>query len=301
MKINETLQQLKLLFVNPVLDKEYRLRMRSIRSMWTLFFYLIAIGLFSTATFLVMGVANDFSRIYMNEMNKIIFIVLSFAQLGLVSFMAPGLTAGVISGEREKQTLNLLLTTQQSSTTIIVSKLFTSLSFMMLIVFSTLPIYGIVFLYGGISPTQLLAVFAFYLFLMLVIGSFGIMFSTLFNRTMQAVIVTYGIVLFMFIGTGALFLIVGNMLDAFYSRSSYLNHSWIYHILAFNPGVAMYSIFEADLYNEILGGTTSGNSNSWIKYVPMWLEFVIIYTVISILAVWTAIVKLRPTMKKRKA
>jgi len=298
MKLNQALTQLKLVFVNPVLDKEYRLRMRSARSMWTIFFYLFAIGLFSTATFLIMGAGNDTLFSY-NNYNKVMFIVLSFAQLGLVSFMAPGLTAGAVSGEREKQTLNLLLTTQQSSMTIIISKLFSSLSFMMLIVFSTLPIYGIVFLYGGISPSQLFAVFLFYLFLMLVIGSIGIMFSTIFQRTMQAVIVTYGVVLFMFIGTGALFLILANVLDIFSGRANFSNYAWIYHILALNPGVAMYSIFEAGLYQEIFGVNSTSFLSKWINYVPMWLEFVIIYALISILALRRAIVKLRPRMKKR--
>ncbi|MBO1914210.1 hypothetical protein J4G37_56505, partial [Microvirga sp. 3-52] len=59
-----------------------------------------------------------------------LFTLLSFIQLGLVLFISPGLTAGVISTEREKQTLPILLTTSQSSFQIILGKLLSSIAFL---------------------------------------------------------------------------------------------------------------------------------------------------------------------------
>lgn len=294
-------QTVKQFFLNPVIDKEYRLRMRTAKAMWTLLAYLIAMGLFAGVIFSIVGISSG-RNAYDNEFSGIAFIVLSFAQLGLIAFMSPGLTAGVISSEREKQTLNLLLTTQQSSFTIIVSKLLSSISFMLLIVFASLPLYGIVFLYGGISPDQLLYVFAFFIFNMLVFGSIGIMFSTLFKRTMLAVIVTYGIVLFMFAGTGVIFLLFYSGFNNYiYSGSSSqtVDFSWILHFLAINPGFALYSVFDTgDWYLSIvnMGGTTN---KGFFHYIPFWLEYVIFYTILLVLAIITAINKLRP-LKKAK-
>lgn len=122
-----------------------------------------------------------------------LFMMLSFVQMALISFVAPGLTAGVISGERERQTLNILLTTQQSSTSIIIGKLVSSLAFLMLIVLATLPLYSLVFLFGGISPQQLLQTFGLFVVTMFILGSMGVFFSTLIRKTMIAMITTYGL------------------------------------------------------------------------------------------------------------
>jgi len=299
--MSNVLAHMKQLFINPVLDKEYRLRMRSAKSMWTLLCYLFAIGLFATATFFVSGIDSNGAGLYTNNYNEILFIVMSFAQLGLIAFMAPGLTAGVISGEREKQTLNLLLTTQQSSVSIIISKLISSLSFMFLIVFSTLPIYGIVFLYGGVSPSQLFAVFGFFIFNMLIFGGFGILFSTLFKRTMLSVIVTYGIVLFMFAGTGIIFLIcitaMGRHIISSATVPAYVD--WVIHILAFNPAFALFSIFEPETYKDILN-RVSTTQKGFYDYIPIWLEYMMIYSVVLVICIWRAVRKLRPLARKKK-
>src|SRR5690606_7295818 len=126
-----------------------------------------------------------------------------------------------------------------SSLTIIVSKLLGSIGYMILIVFASLPLYGIVFLYGGISPDQLLAVFGFFIYNMLLFGSFGILFSTIFKRTMISVIVTYGVILFMFAGTGVLFLLFLTLFNEYTGGVATSDFSWILHFLAINPGFAL--------------------------------------------------------------
>lgn len=286
--------------INPVLNKEFRLRMRTPRSMWTLFFYLFAIGLMALSAIYLTQVLSGGGRVFDPESSKVLFYFLSMAQLGLIAFMAPGLTAGVVSGEREKQTLNLLLTTQQSSTTIILSKLVSSLSFMVLIVISTIPVYSMVFLYGGISPKQLLLVFLFYLFMMFVLGSFGIMFSTLFKRTMLSVIVTYGVTLFMFAGTAILFFVlVGAMESMRAGVPSASSYSWLGHVIAWNPAAALYSILDPEITEQAYSaGVYSSSGTSKKNFIALWQEFILIYTVLSGLALWLAIRKLRPRLKK---
>lgn len=297
----QPLQLMKQFFMNPVIDKEYRLRMRTSRSMWTLLAYLIAMGLFAGVIFSIVGMDMR-NAIYSSGYTGITFIVMSFAQLGLIAFMSPGLTAGVISSEREKQTLNLLLTTQQTSFTIIVSKLISSISFMLLIVFSTLPLYGIVFLYGGIAPTQLLSIFAFFIFNMIVFGAFGVLFSTIFKRTMIAVIVTYGVVLFMFVGTGVFYLLFSFGFNSYAYTGGSSNpgdYSWILHFLAINPAFAMYSILDGgDWYLSLVNSTNA--SKTIFEYVPFWLEYGIFYTVLLVLALYGAIRKLRPVKRNKK-
>lgn len=125
------------------------------------------------------------------------FIFLAVVQLALILFITPGLTAGVISSERERQTLNILLTTSQSSTNIIFGKLISSISYLLLLVVASLPLYSIVFLFGGISPAQLLMVLGFNVFTVIVYGSIGVLFSTLVRKTIAAMVTTYGVTLFL--------------------------------------------------------------------------------------------------------
>ncbi|WP_138751500.1 ABC transporter permease [Paenibacillus sinopodophylli] len=282
--------------INPVLNKEFKLRMRTPKAMWTLFFYLFAIGLMAFSAIYIVEINTGGSRSFNPEQSKVLFYFLSFAQLGLIAFMAPGLTAGVISGEREKQTLNLLLTTQQSSATIVLSKLVSSLGFMVLIVVSTIPVYSMVFLYGGISPKQLILVFLFYLFVMLVLGSFGILFSSMFKRTMVSVIVSYGVTLFIFGGTALIYVVLMSTTDRFYTYNAN-TYSWIGHVLAWNPAGALYSILDPEFTDQayrIYGQPIATNKQP----LALWKEFMMIYTCLSILALWLGIRSLRPRMKK---
>lgn len=226
-------------WINPVIDKEFRLRMRTPRSAVSLMLYILVLGLVAMGfIYVTMYLNNGNTQRFNSSVGRTMFYVLSFAQLILIAFMAPALTAGVISTEREKQTLNMLLTTQQSSATIVLSKLFSSLSFMFLIMLATMPIYSIVFLYGGISLSQLLSIFLFYVFVMLLLGSLGVMFSTIFKKTMISIIVTYGVGLFIFIVTGLLYLFFLSITSRSFSSSpTPPAYSWVGYILGLNQAV----------------------------------------------------------------
>ncbi|OWA34456.1 hypothetical protein B9G55_19370 [Saccharibacillus sp. O16] len=291
------------LWINPVLDKEFRLRMRTPRSFFAILGYVLVLGLLaigfiyvttiSTSQGMQSGVRFDPST------SRMLFYVLSIAQLVLIAFMTPALTAGVISGEREKQTLNILLTTQQTSSAIIFSKLISSLAFMVLVVLATLPVYSIVFLYGGISPSQLMLVFLFYLFTMLLLGALGIMCSTMFKRTIVAVIMTYGMALFIFVVTGVAYLMSMAVVQrTYYSSVTPPDYSWVGFILGLNPVGAMVSIFEPNISKEAFLVSSANLQNQ--APISLWLEFILVYTVVIALALWVAIRRIRPVGRRRE-
>lgn len=288
--------------INPMLDKEFRLRMRTPRSMFALLFYVLALGVFAMGyIYVTTGMFGSGSARFDPEVSRIMFYFLSIGQLVLIAFMTPGLTAGVISGEREKQTLNILLTTQQSSSTIILSKLVSSLSFMTLIVISTLPIYSIVFLYGGISPKQLMLVFLFYVFIMLLLGSLGILFSTLFKRTVVAIIVTYGVGGVIFLGTGLIYILAMSISQRNYYQVTPVvsDYSWTGYILGLNPAGALISIFEDGFSKEVFRVHGPGAATASAP-IELWQEFLIVYTLIIVGALWLSIRKIRPIARKHK-
>lgn len=268
--------------INPVLEKEFRLRMRTFRAPLSVSFYVLAIALLAFG-FIYVAIGASTPGSFNPQRSRELFYFISGAQLVLIAFMTPGLTAGVISGEREKQTLNILLTTQQSSTAIVFSKLFASLSFMVLLIVATIPVYSIVFLFGGISPAQLAGVFVFYLFVMVVLGSFGVFFSTLLRKTMVSVIVTYGVVLAMFGFTG--------LLAIFLHEALFRGSPIAGYVLGLNPMGALISILSSDFSRDVFNRKSD---------LQLWYIFVAVYTVVSALLLWLSVRYLRPVVRRRR-
>ncbi|GED14918.1 ABC transporter permease [Aneurinibacillus migulanus] len=176
--------------INPVLTKEFRIRMRSNKTPWIITFYLITLGL----VLFLMLYAELSNQSYWSSNFYNIFITMSLLQYGLIIFATPGLTAGAICGERERQTLPILLTTNLSSLQIVLGKWISALSFMLLLVFASLPLYGAIMLFGGVAFTQIVEIFGVYLVTMLSIGAVGICVSVLTKRTGVAAVVTYSLV-----------------------------------------------------------------------------------------------------------
>ncbi|MFJ8266341.1 ABC transporter permease [Peribacillus asahii] len=275
--------------MNPVLNKEFKLRFRSLKSFLGVLFYVLAIGIVVIGMIFVqqlgsMGGVNP-------EQSRELFMILAVLQFALIIFITPGLTAGVISSERERQTLNILLTTSQSSSSIIIGKLVSSVAFLLLLIIASLPLYSIVFLYGGISPRELLMVFALNVFTVFVIGSLGVMFSTFIRKTIAAMVTTYGVMLFLVGGTGFLALIATSFTQMSQTGTPTTN-ILVYLFSMFNAPITLVNLFEPSIAEEI--ARMSGVS------FPLWIAHLISYTLIFITAIVLSVRKLRPKMKAKK-
>jgi ABC-2 type transport system permease protein len=281
---------MKNLVVNPVLNKEFKLRFRSFKSYLGVLFYLLALGLIIVGFIFIESLSNNMQGFFKPEQSRTMFMVLSILQLGLILFITPGLTAGVISSERERQTLNIMLTTTQSSSSIILSKLISSISYLILLIAASLPLYSFVFLFGGVSPGQLLTTMGFYLFTILVYGSIGVLFSTLIRKTIVSMVTTYGVTLFLAGGTAFLALIFMQLTNAYGYTGTQPTNPLAYFPAMLNPVIILMSTFEPEMTNEITRSTG-------IEF-PLWMSYLISYTLIFIGAVLLSIKKLRPNMKK---
>ncbi|WP_078380293.1 ABC transporter permease [Sutcliffiella halmapala] len=282
---------MKAQITNPMLNKEFKLRFRSFKSFLGVFFYLAVLGMIALF-FIYMETRYSSMGMFRPENSKNMFMLLAFVQLALIFFMTPGLTAGVISSEREKQTLNILLTTQQSSTSIIISKLASSLSFLLLIVVSSLPLYSIVFLFGGISPKLLFMTFGIYLITMITLGSIGVFFSTFIRKTIVAMICTYGVAFFLAAGTAVLTLFMVSFFQYGMGGMQPSTNPAPYFVAMLNPFVLLMTAFEPSVEMELHQIT------GW--EISLGVGFIISYIAISILLVLISIKKLRPNMRPRK-
>lgn len=238
--------------INPVYQKELKTSVRSVRTAVILLGYNAILALFGLFAFYVTfeydsryGGTVDYSSILQ------IYAIITAAEFGLVLFTVPALTAASISGEREKQTLEILLTTKLTPFQIILGKLASSISMMILLAVSSLPVLAIVFTIGGITLRDFLVFMLLIVVTAVFVGSIGIFFSTLFKKTTSATVTTYGVLLFLGIGTLAILWAIRLVIELKMNESAaggivYQTPdagNWIL-ILLINPGVTFFSMIE---------------------------------------------------------
>jgi hypothetical protein len=98
--------------------------------------------------------------------------MLFWVQLVLLAMLSPALTTSAVSGERERQSFEMLLTTHLAPAELIFGKFGFAASFIMLSLFSTIPLEAIVFFLGGVSLTS-------FLYAKLILLGFGVLTSLL--------------------------------------------------------------------------------------------------------------------------
>lgn len=126
--------------------------------------------------------------------------VVAFVLL-LVLFITPGYAASQISGERERRTLGLLQITLIGPFGIVAGKLGSSVAWLLLLIVAAVPIGATGFFLGGVGLTDLVGAVGVTLFVAVAIAAVGIGISSLVRRTTAAIVVTYGLVLFLLFGS----------------------------------------------------------------------------------------------------
>lgn len=265
---------------NPVLIKEMRQRFRTFRTPLIISLYLLVIGGLCLGYIYMKWI--NMPGYYQPGMSRELFITLSLAQLGLIAFVIPGLTAGSISSEREKQTLSVLLVTRLSPMGIVLGKMVSSCSFMVLILLATLPLYNIIILYGGFSPLQLAGVFAFYLVTLITFGSVGMACSSFFRKTGTSTVVSYGVVFVIMVGTILLGVFIQEVTRV--SGAARLPVPLAAQILQdLNPPMVLL---------RLLG--EKGMEPVRDLWLPYWGIYTVFYLLISAALIWLSAGKLKP-------
>jgi len=122
----------------------------------------------------------------------------------LIMVLAPAFTTGAISLEREKQTLDLLVTTPLSTLGMVVGKLISALSYVFLLIIASIPLASLVFVFGAVGPEDLVRGYLVLFAVAFGMGALGLFISALTKRTQTATVLTYVLVLTLTVGTVAL-------------------------------------------------------------------------------------------------
>lgn len=218
---------MKRLKINPVYKKELWTGTRSIKIAFTLLAYNGLLALIGLVALYALFENARYGGMDHGDI-LVVYAILTIMEFGLILFVIPAYTASAIAGERERQTLEILLTTTMKPRQIIWGKLLSSISTVLLLVFSSLPVLSLVFTIGGVSVGDMMEYVLLIIVTAVYAGSFGLLFSVLFKRTTISTVFTYGMLLFLGGGTLAvlmvIYLLVGQYLDAQYYAGLIANH-----------------------------------------------------------------------------
>jgi ABC-type transport system involved in multi-copper enzyme maturation permease subunit len=179
--------------------KELRGRMRGRRAFVILTLYLLFLAGFAWAweliaerTYANSGSLYGGSAAFASSLvGQEIFGALLVIETLLVVFLAPAFTAGAISLEREKQTLDMLAATPISSLAIVIGKLLSALTYVFILIVASIPLTAMVFVFGGIGPDEVLRGYVVLFASAIGLGSLGLFISALMQRTQAATVVTF--------------------------------------------------------------------------------------------------------------
>lgn len=276
---------------NPIIKKELMLGARTIKLPIALMFYSgtmagISIFILMSATHFSELTGGYYWRRNLVEFDGLVtgFIILAIIQLVMICIIIPELTASSIAGERERQTLDIMLTAPISPLSIVMGKLGASICNVFLFVVSSLPAMAIPFLYGGIQWEYLGVFLAAMMCIAFFTGAIGVWCSAVYKKTIIAVIMTMAVELLFYIGTLAVVVAVYyyKYMQMMESNSviglSGIRMGWIPVILLFNPAIGFIdaivgSCSGTSIINSLLGGSFVGKmsmASGMEKLLPYW-------------------------------
>ena len=283
---------------NPVILKELRGRMRGGQAFVLLTIYLGLIAMFILFVYSVISPAYSyaFDASARQDAGKAIFGTVVLLELLLVSFIAPGLTAGAITSEREHQTYELLRTTLLSARSLVLGKLGSAFAYIFLLILTAVPLQSLAFLLGGVGLGELIVSELMLVVTAVFFCTLGIFFSSLVKRTLAATVSSYAAILFSFLVIVFIFMLIAytealsynSMLEQF---TEYILGIVIWALVSTNPLMAAIISEVILVEDQNLFYTTSqmfGSSGPAFLPSP-WIIYVLFYTGFTLLLIFFSI------------
>jgi len=187
---------------NPVMVKEIRTRMRGNRAFLLVTIHLVLLSIVvGLAYYLLMTSMSNIGlvqqRVYLG---KAVFGLVVWIELVTVSFIAPALTSGAISTERERQTYDLLRVTLLPARSLVLGKYASGVIFIFLLLFTSIPMQSPAFLIGGVTPQEIIISILILSVSAIALCAIGVFFSAFLSRTMVSTVLSFAVATFLVFG-----------------------------------------------------------------------------------------------------
>lgn len=184
---------------SPIIKKDLKVISRSMKFSWGLFAYMIALSITFFLTMSVSSISYSYGMIksktdlYSGYIS--FFPVVGIVQLIIIALIVPIITASAISGERERKTMDVLLTTTITEPQIIYGKIGSAVVRVMIFVVVSVPLMSVSFIVGGLSWLALFEYILLAFIFACVTGSVGILCSSICKKSITSIILSYVIYL----------------------------------------------------------------------------------------------------------
>ena len=179
--------------LNPILSFSATRRMRSFRTLLIAGVWLLV--MLGTALFMMGRLFGADASIYALRSGVSCYQLLIIVQFVLIILVAPAMTSGAIAGERERQTLELLLVTNTRSFRIVWGKAMESFAMLALLIVCGLPVMCLTLIAGAVTLPQILAGELFLLVMAFAAVCVGVLSSAIARSTVGSSILSYVILL----------------------------------------------------------------------------------------------------------
>jgi ABC-2 type transport system permease protein len=215
--------------LNPLLIKELRGHMRGARAFVVLTVYLLLLSCFTSIIYYayiadggVPGGGPD-----MAYLGQGIFVTVVLLEIFTVTAITPAFTAGAISGERERQTYELLRTTLLPARSVVSGKLTAALTYTLLLILTAVPLQSLAFVLGGVVVEELALALVILVVTAFAFAAIGIFFSSLVRTTRAATSLSYAAVFLTTIGLPVVLLILAAVAEPWMYGFSGSTTPWI--------------------------------------------------------------------------
>ncbi len=233
----------------------------------------------------------------------VLFVTMAIIEFCIIALITPITTANLISGEIERQTFDILLTTPMTPFSIVFGKVATSVARILLYVIGSIPIMSLSFIMGGLS-WSILFWFLFYVTIFTFFaGSIGVLCSSFTKKSVSAEISAFGF--YGLFGLGTFIPMIADVING-KGEPSFFSFACLF----FNPALTIEEFFMLSLGNESLFGSNKGYTSAVYntKTIPNFFvsdhNFLIISTIViilvTILLMYIAARRINPLYAKQK-
>ena len=284
--------------VNPVLRNETKIAVRSIKFTLMILAYVAVLAI---AVMIYYNVIN--SEAFYNGLNlkssTNFYVVMAVVQAALLFSIVPSLSSTAICSEREKQTLDILLSTKLTPLQIIIGKISSSSLRVIILIISMMPLYAVGSLMGGIKISYILQLILFFIINTIFMASIGVFISTCVKTSKVSTTLTYLLIVFIYLGVIAIaFGILAFSIYQYYNANNLTSYMpTISPIIYISPVIGFISLLlnQVGIGMEVNTIFTEFGFSVYSEYIS-----ILIQLVLSVIFIYLAKIKLNPLNKRSK-
>ncbi len=269
--------------LNPVLRREIQTSLRNWKVYAAIVFYVVALAAVAAVVFWT-EIYNSYDFSFDPAAINALYALMAVMQLFLIIVIVPAITGGSISGERERQTFDLLLVSKMKPVSIITGKLLASIGIVLIMIIASMPVFALAIQFGGAKVLDVVLLMLYFVATAVCLGSVSILLSSVIKRSAVSMVVVYIVCAFLIVGTVILYMLFS---DYYWMMNRVYPPVVLYWItMITNPLMSVFAVIDSQInigLSEIFAlGYSYGKDISLISIFGGHIAFMAVVSAASI-------------------